>query len=87
MSKKEGLSFIYVFSIMRNTIESNESRLNYYLDLKPQKIVSDWFIWTSDFGNVKGRSNGKEVEEQWMRRIREMWGEIVFIIEHVIVYP
>lgn len=40
MCKKEALSFIYVFSIMGNTSVINESKLNYYLDLKPQKIVT-----------------------------------------------
>lgn len=40
MCKKEDLSFIYVFSIMGNTSVTNKSRLIYYLDLKPQKIVT-----------------------------------------------
>lgn len=40
MCKTENLSFIYVFSTMGNTSVTNKSRLNYYLDLKPQEIVT-----------------------------------------------
>lgn len=40
MCKIKALSFIDVFSIMGNTSVTNKSRLNYYLDLKPQKVVT-----------------------------------------------